>query len=130
MDVSTVPARASRPFATVETVADDPVDTIRHSPARDLWVMRLARIDEAFPLTCSQCGAEMQITPFITESVNGRAILGPIGEPATPPRIASARGPPGWYEDSGADAIAAEGCCLGDPLAPPEQEYENDQWVS
>ena len=29
-----------------------------------------------------------------------RAILEHIGEPATPPRIASARGPPQWYDEA------------------------------
>jgi hypothetical protein len=71
----------------------------------------------------------MQIIALMTESVDGRAIVGPIGEPATPPRIASARGPPAWYEDSGAEAIAAEACRLGDPLAQPEPEPEDNQWV-
>ena len=59
-----------------------------------------------------------------------RAILEPIGEPATPPRIASARGPPSFHEDAGEDAIAAEACRLGDPLAQPEPAYEYDQRVS
>jgi hypothetical protein len=44
--------------------------------------------------------------------------------------IASARGPPEWYEDSLEDAIAAEAVLSGDPLAQPGPEYEYDQWVS
>ncbi|MFO7641629.1 MAG: hydrogenase maturation nickel metallochaperone HypA [Candidatus Competibacteraceae bacterium] len=40
------------------------------------------------------CGGEMRIIAFITEAVDVRAILAHLGEPATPPRIASARGPP------------------------------------
>jgi hypothetical protein len=36
----------------VKTAAEDPPETIRRSPARYLWVMLLARIYEAFPLTC------------------------------------------------------------------------------
>jgi hypothetical protein len=114
----------------VETAADDPPETIRRSPARYLWVMLLARIYEAFPLTCPQCGAEMRIIAFITEAVAVRAILEHIGEPATPPRIASARGPPEWYEDSAEDAIDAEECLAGDPLAQSKPEYEYDQRVS
>jgi len=89
----------------------------RRSRARYLWVMLLARIYAAFPLTCLQCGAEMRIIAFITEAVDVRAILEHIGEPATPPRIASARGPPDWYEDSAEDSIDAEECLPGDPLA-------------
>ena len=52
-----------------------------------------------------------------------------IGEPATPPRIASARGPPEWYDDSG-EAFFAEDENIGDPLAQPEPEYEFDQRVT
>ena len=75
-----------------ETAAEDPPETIRRSPARYLWVMLLARIYEAFPLTCPRCGAEMRIIALITEAVDVRVILEHIGEPATPPRIAQARG--------------------------------------
>jgi len=72
----------------------------------------------------------MRIIAFITESGVVRAILEHIGEPATPPRVAQARGPPEWYEDSAEDAIDAEACPSGDPLAQPEPEYEYDQGVS
>jgi hypothetical protein len=44
------PAPASH--RAVKTAAEDPPETIRRSPARYLWVMLLARIYEAFPLTC------------------------------------------------------------------------------
>jgi len=130
-------ALAPAPVATepaskfaVEAAADDPPQAIGRSPARYLWGMLLARIYEAFPLTCPQCGAEMRIIAFITEAVDVRAILEHIGEPATPPRIASARGPPEWYDDSVEDSIDAEECLSGDPLAQPEPEYEYDQRVS
>jgi len=96
------------------------------SSARYLWVVLLARIYEAFPLICPMCGAEMRIIAFITEAVDVRKILTHIGEPATPPRIASARGPPEWYEGSGEASIEAE----DDPLVQPEPEYEFDQQVS
>jgi hydrogenase nickel insertion protein HypA len=76
------------------------------------------------------CGGEMRIIAFITEAVDVRAILEHLGEPATPPRIASARGPPEGYEDAAEEAIDAEECLLGDPLAQPEPEYEYDQRVS
>jgi hypothetical protein len=92
--------------------------------------MQLARLDEAFPLTCPQCGADMRIIAFIAEAVDGRTILEPIGEPATPPRIASARGPPAWYEDSGEEAIDAFDPLQGDPIAPPGPAYAYDQRVS
>jgi hypothetical protein len=40
--------------------------------------------------------AEMRIIAFITEALDVRAILEHIGEPAIPPHIAQARGPPEW----------------------------------
>lgn len=92
--------------------------------------MRLARLFDAFPLTCPPCGAEMGIIAFITESVVVRAILEPLGEPATPPRIAPARGPPEGYDGSAEYAIDAEACLPGDPLAQPEPDYEYDQRVT
>ena len=92
--------------------------------------MLLARIYEAFPLTCPQCGAEMRIIAFITEAVDVRAILEHIGEPATPPRIAQARGPPEWHEDAAEHDIAAEAGSAGDPYAQPAPECEHDQRVS
>jgi hypothetical protein len=51
--------------------------------------MLLARIYEAFPLTCPQCGTEMRIVAFITEAAPVQRILSHIGEPALPPRIAA-----------------------------------------
>jgi len=97
------PVTESKP--RVEAAVDDPVDTIRRSPARYLWAMRLARLYEALPLSCPVGGAERRIIAFITEAVAGRAILEHLGEPATPPRLASARGPPARYEDSRDAAI-------------------------
>jgi hypothetical protein len=72
------------------------------------------------------CGAERRIIAFITESIDGRAILEPIGKPAIPPHIAQAWGPPEWYEDSG-DALHGEEdpAMPGDLLAQPE--YDDDR---
>ena len=67
-------------------------ETTRPSPARYLWAALIARIYAVLPLSCPQCGAEMRIIAFIIEVVDVRALLGHLGEPATPPRIASARG--------------------------------------
>jgi hypothetical protein len=69
--------------------------------------MLLARIYEAFPLTCPQCDAEMRIVAFITETSTVQRILDHIGESATPPRIALARGRPLWDEDD-SEAIFLE----------------------
>ena len=122
-------AAAPKPTSAVEAARDDPVDAIIRSPARYLWAKRLARLYEAFPLTGPVGGAERRIIAFMTEAVDVRAILEHIGEPATPPRIASARGPPEWYDDSG-EAFFAEDENIGDPLAQPEPEYEFDQRVT
>jgi hypothetical protein len=128
MPVATEPEPVAKP--AVETVADDPPIAYRALP-RPLPLGHAAGPHlRSVPLTCPKCGAEMRIIAFITEAVDVRAILEHIGEPATPPRIASARGPPEWYEDSVEDAIDAEDYLQGDPLAQPEPEYEYDQRVS
>jgi len=92
--------------------------------------MLLARIYKAFPLICPMCRADRRIIAIITETVDVRAILTHIGEPATPPRIASARGPPKWYEDSGETPLGPEDETTDDPHAQPEPEYKFDQRVS
>ena len=116
------PEPVSKP--AVETVADDPPPDLGRAPARHTGAMRLARLYELLPLTCPSCGVERRIIAFITEAVDGRAILEPIGEPATPPRMASARGPPQGYVDCAMDAIDAEAGLSSDPLAQPEYEYD------
>jgi len=123
------PTSESRP--AVATAADEPVDTIQRSPARYLWAMLLARLFDAFPLLCPKCGAEMRIIAFITEAMAVREILAHLGEPPSPPRIASARGPPAWYEDAGSASHWEDDSAVpGDPLAQPESEYEFDQRVT
>ena len=65
----------------------------------------------------------MRIIAFITESVAIERILVHMGEPAQPPPIASARGPPSWEEfdqHAGLDPVMAE----------PIPAYEFDQTVS
>ena len=68
-------------------------------------------------------GADMRIIAFITETAPMRRILNHIGEPAEPPRIAPARGPPAW-EDPPADALPD-----WDALAQPQPEYVFGQRV-
>jgi hypothetical protein len=92
--------------------------------------MLLARIYEAFPLTCPQCGTQMRIVAFITEATPVQRILEHIGEPATAPRIAPARGPPSWEEKDSGTSFLDEERFTGDPLAQPEPEYEFDQRLS
>jgi hypothetical protein len=81
-------AVVAQPMATS---GEEPTETPLRSPARYLWAMLLARSYEAFPLSCPTCGTEMRILAFITEASTVQRILNPIGEPATPPRIASYR---------------------------------------
>jgi hypothetical protein len=62
--------------------------------------MLLARIYEVFPRVCPQCGEPMTSIAFVTAAESIQRLLTHLGEPATPPPIASARGPPQWEEDS------------------------------
>ena len=85
--------------------------------------MLLARLFESLPLTCTHCGADMRIVAFITETTPVQRILNHIGEPAQPPPIAPARGPPAW-DDALADAVPD-----WEALAQPEPEFLYDQQV-
>ncbi len=92
-----------------------------------LWAMLLARIYEAFPLTCPICQAQMRIIAFINEASDVRKILEHIGESSQPPRIAPARGPPLWE-------LAANFAQAGSDhewvIVEPEPEIEFDQSVA
>ena len=72
---------------------------------------------------CPRCGADMRIIAFTTETAPVRRILIHIGEPAEPPRIAPARGPPAW-DDPPVDLVPD-----WDALAQPSPEYVFDQEV-
>jgi len=74
-------------------------------------------------LTCPSSGAHMGIVAFITEAAPLERILTHIGQPAQPPPIAPARGPPPC-DDGLADAVPDR-----DALAQPEPEYFFDQQV-
>jgi len=124
---------------------EDAVEAVWRSPARYLWAMLLARIYESAPLACPQCGADMRIIAFVrplhgthppslgacakilsrrifvTDGVSVRRILEHIGEPAQPPPVAPARGPPAWEEEAEP---------LLDPPGQPELDFQFDQTVS
>jgi hypothetical protein len=90
----------------------------------------LARLYEARPLACPICFADMRIIAFLTEGPTVRPILTPIGEPAEPPKVSPARGPPSEWDDDGAeppDAIQAFPAF--DPAVPPEPDLVFDQTV-
>jgi len=122
-----VTALARAPAATPEQPAvAEPVggEGPYRSPARYLWATLIARIYEVFPLVCKHCGAEMRIIGFVTETASVTRILEHIGEPAKPPRLSPARGPPTGQE-------SFDQTPLFDPQAPaPEPAFEFDQRVT
>jgi len=60
--------------------------------------MLLARLLQSLPLVCPCCGADRRIVAFITDAAPFERILVALGEPAKPPRISPARGPPAWED--------------------------------
>jgi len=66
----------------------------------------------------------MRIIAFITDGPTVRDILGHLGEPTAPPRIAPARGPPLWA------ATAAEHDPAADSLLQSTPAFEFDQRLS
>jgi hypothetical protein len=105
--------------ATADESQPDAEDTPARTASNFLWAMLLARLYECFPLSCPECGAEMRIIAFVTDSASIQQILHHIGEPASPPQIASARAPP-IDQDPQYDPIAPE----------PFPDYEFDQRIS
>ena len=70
-----------------------------HDTSRIAWAKLLSRVGEAFPLTCPNCGGDIRLISFITDSEPIRKILTHLGEPLGPPRVSPARGPPvDWGE--------------------------------
>ena len=119
-----VTARARAPPAQPADAA--PVGGEEHyrSPARYLWAMLIARIYEVFPLVCTQCGAEMRIIAFVTDTASVTRILAHIGEPTKAPVLSPARDPPAGEE-------AFDQTPVFDPLAAaPEPTFEFDQTVT
>lgn len=121
---ATVPAAADAAPHTGPTSPDEATDEPQHrEAARYVWALLLARIYEALPLVCLQCGGEMKIIAFITEAVVIRKILGHLGEPTSPPRLLPARGLSLWeLPNSEFGEI--------DPQAQPAPDYEFDQRVA
>jgi len=85
--------------------------------------MLLARLCEPLPLVCPNCGADMRIIAFMTEAAPVRRNLTYVGEPAEPPRISPAHGPPAW-DDPPVEAVPD-----WDALAQPQPEYVFNQEV-
>jgi hypothetical protein len=115
-------ARPPTPPSPAPLPAGDPAQRCERSPARYLWALLLARIDEILPLRCTHCGAQMRIIAFITQAPAVTTILRHLGESTTPPAVARARGPPLW------DPVAEPTPRWDDSPAPvPVPEFIFDQ---
>ena len=104
-----------------------PEDAPHRAAARYLWAMLLARIYEAFPLTCPFCQTPMHIIAFVHDASAVRQMLAHLGEPTRPPRFAAARGPPLW---EAATAAAASSDPAWDHTPPPAPAVEFDQRIT
>ena len=100
-----------------------PVDASRY-----LWAMLLARIyaakqvpwrDEALPLSCPICHAQMRIIAFINDASTVRKILDHLGESPQPPRIAPARGHRGGRRQQRLNRRATILSGIGQPSLDP-----------
>jgi hypothetical protein len=65
----------------------------------------------------------MRVIAFITNGPTVRDILGHLGEPTAPPRIAPARGPPLWAAAAAHDPAA-------DPRLQSAPDFEFDQRIA
>ena len=123
---------ATAPAATAPNSAAPVAELAHRRAARYAWALLLARIydrrkslwDEVFPLRCPLCGADRRLIAFITDPSTVRDILGHLGEPTAPPRIAPARGPPLWA------AAGAEHDPTPDTALPPTPAYAFDQRIA
>ena len=70
-----------------------------HDTSRIAWAKLLARVGEAFPLVCPNCGGDIGLISFITQPETIRKILTHLGEPLVPPPVSPARGPPVDWDD-------------------------------
>ena len=70
-----------------------------HDTSRIAWAKLLARVGEAFPLACPNCGGDIGLISFITQPGPIRKILEHVGEPLEPPPVSPARGPPVDWDD-------------------------------
>ena len=125
------PAAVNGPLSTAAE-AIDPAHKDNSGKARYLWAVLLARIYEAFPLTCPHCAGEMRVIAFVTDSAAIQTILAHIGEATRPPPLAPPRDPPAWASDLDAgEFVRPQGEHAGiDPLAQPEPEYIFDQRIA
>jgi hypothetical protein len=70
-----------------------------HDTSLIAWAKLMARVGEEFPLECPNCGGDIRLIAFITETGPIRKVLTHLGEPLEPPPVSPARGPPtDWGE--------------------------------
>ena len=70
-----------------------------HATSRIAWAKLLARVGEALPLVCPNCGSDIGLISFITQPGPIRKILEHVGELLKPPDATPARGPPVAWDD-------------------------------
>ncbi len=87
--------------------------------------MLLARRCESRPLVCPNCGADRRIVAFITPAAPVARMLNHSGEPAEPPRISPARGPPAW--DDPTIVAVPDWDADWDALAQPQPDVFDQQ---
>jgi hypothetical protein len=80
------PEAVTAQSSPAQTSGEAPEEAPHRSPARYLWAMLLARIYEAFPLSCPTCGTEMRIVAFITEASTVQRILNCLSASLLPHR--------------------------------------------
>ena len=85
-------AAADRTDSTAEKL-------VSRDTSRIAWAKLLARMGEAFPLECPNCGCDIRLISFITQPETIRKILTHLREPLEPPHVSPARGPPVAWDD-------------------------------
>jgi hypothetical protein len=65
-----VTARTAKGSDQTSSSPQDSQPSCHHGPGAYLWAMLLARIYEVFPLHCPQCGVELRIIAFVTETLS------------------------------------------------------------
>ena len=84
--------------ATARTDSTDEKEC-SHDTSRIAWAKLLARVGEAFPLACPNCGGDIGLISFITQPGPIRKILEHVAEALEPPYVTPARGPPVVWDD-------------------------------
>jgi hypothetical protein len=131
-------AKAAEPNAPGQaSFGDGQPTTSAQTAASSRWARLIARIYEDFPLCCPDCGAEMRILAFLTDSFTVVGILrhpgsGPgqvLGLPSTAPPLTPARSPPRHESALDADPLLdLDQTPAFDPTEPdPIPDFDFDQ---